>query len=515
MASTVADTKFQAFVDYHILEALAFCLGLYSVYYAVIALYHAFFHPLAKFPGPKSWAVSRLPWARHIIKGDIWKILGQLHEQYGPVVRIGPDEITTISPTAWKDIYTSRPLLPKDPYSQTPPLNGADSLFTAVGENHKRMRATLVNGFSDKALRSQEPIIETYASQLIMRLRREAKKDADSVVDIGKFYGYATFDIITDLSFGDSFHGLEGENEHSWITGFFLHAKFGTVRNCLSRFPPLDRVFGSLFLRVTRKSREQNWRLCTAKIDRRLSQSDIIDVRSDLMTPVIGKISEGGRKGITHKELTTNALAVVIANCQLTTVAVSAATYLLLTKPLALKWLVEEVRERFRKEDDITIQSTNGLPFLEAVINETLRMHHPTPISLPRVTPVEGQVVNGILVPGNTVIGVNLQNIQNSPELWVEPRVFHPERFLPPSDLRSDARFDQDVRSAFMPFSTGPRNCLGGKLFFAQARVLLAKVVWNFDLQMADTSESNWLDQKAYLVFEPKPLRVKLMDQRL
>ncbi|KAL8726429.1 MAG: hypothetical protein Q9166_006707 [cf. Caloplaca sp. 2 TL-2023] len=484
-------------------------------YYAATALYSVFLHPLARFPGPTSWAVSRLPWARHVINGDLWKKLDQLHQQYGPIVRIGPDEITTILPSAWRDIYTARPQLPKDPYSQTPPLNGAHSLFTAAGDTHKRIRGILVQGFSDKALRSQAPIIEDYASQLMTRLRREVDTSSDGRVDIGKFYGYATFDTVTDLSFGESFHGLEGSNEHSWIRGFFLHAKFGTVRNVLSRFPPLDKIIGFFFLRMTRANRLRNWRTCTARIDLRLSKKGKTSMRSDFLTPVLDKVGADDEQGISHKEVTTNALAVVIANCQLTTVALSAATYLLLTRPTTLATLAEEVRNSFSQDKDITVQATQGLPYLDAVINEVLRIHHPTPISLPRVVPANGHSIGGTFIPGNSIIGVNLKNIQNAPHSWVEPRVFHPERFLPPEDARYDVKFDGDVKAAFLPFSTGPRNCLGSKVFFAQARVILAKLIWNFELAMADPDELDWLDQKAYLVFEPKPLHLKLTDRKL
>ena len=93
---------------------------------------------------------------------------------------------------------------------------------------------------------------------------------------------------------------------------------------------------------------------------------------------------------------------------------------------------------------------------------------------------------------------------------------------------------------AFQPFSMGGRNCMGGKyvsdetlssvspfplrfcifyililddrVFLAEARLILSKMVWNFDLEMADPDDWNWLDHKAYLVFEPKALMVKLKE---
>ncbi|KIM92948.1 hypothetical protein OIDMADRAFT_184951 [Oidiodendron maius Zn] len=490
------------------------CIQVYVVYYLASAVYLLTFHPLAKYPGPKLWAVSRIPWALRVIRGDLWVALDKFHEKYGDVVRIAPDEITTIRPSAWKDIYVTKPVLPKDPYSLTPPLNGAHSLFTAEGDTNRRIRQALINGFSDKAQRDQAPIVEGYAKLLIARMLREAAKTSDGQIDIQRLFGYATFDTVTDLSFGEALLNTleEHDTEHNEIYMFSLHAKFGTIRNCLSRFKPFDALLRLVLLRVTRPVREHNWQLATEKVERRLARGDLTGIRSDLLTPVVGKLDESGQKGsITKKELITNQLAFVIADCQLTTVALSMATYLLLRDPSKWQQLANEIRGRFNSDEQITVQSTLELPYLEAVINETMRFRHPTPISLPRVMPSNGRMVDGELIPGNVIYGINLQNIQTTPSLWAEPQAFHPERFLPQTDERYDHRFDRDVKAAFMPFSTGARNCLGSKVYLAQARVFLARVVWNFDLIMEDgRMKDEWLDQKAYLVFEPKPLQVKL-----
>lgn len=322
-------------------------------------------------------------------------------------MRIAPDEITTTDPAAWRDVYTTRPVLAKDPSSLTPPLNGAHSLFTAEAETHRRIRAALVHGFSEQAQRAQAPIVEMYGGLLVARLQREleAAGEREGVVDVARVFGYATFDTVTDLSYGEAMlDALEGDAHHDEIYKFFLHAKFGTIRNCLSRYWPLDALLGLWLLRVTRPSRERNWRLTTEKISRRLARGDLTGVRSDLLTPLVGKLSEDGHKGsITKQELITNQLAFVIADCQLTTVALAASTFLLLRDASAAKWrvLADEVRSTFASDKLITVQSTQGLPYLEAVIQETMRLHHPTPISLPRVIEPEGRKVNGRWIPGN------------------------------------------------------------------------------------------------------------------
>ena len=334
----------------------------------------------------------------------MWQYLDKLHAEYGPVVRIAPNELTTTHSSAWKDIYTTRPFLDKDPFSQTPPMNGADSLFTAAGDTHVRLRKTFINAFSDKSLRDQSPIIESYAKMLILRLRREIGKSRGGGVDMAKYYGYATLDIIADLTFGESFYGLDGDNEHSWILGFFLGAKFGSVRNSLSRFHPIDKIFGWVFLRLTAKNRARSWSVATDRITRRLEMGDLGSDRSDFITPVIGNVETEKKVSISRKELNTNCLAIVIAGCQLTTVALATSTYLLCRYPETLRRLTEEVRSAFDKDADITVASTQNLPYLMAVINETLRIHHPTPINLPRNVLPQGQTVSGQFIPGKGAV---------------------------------------------------------------------------------------------------------------
>nr|QPI71217.1 Cytochrome P450 [Ovatospora brasiliensis]WNZ75139.1 MollD [Ovatospora sp.] len=485
------------------------------LYYGLYAIYSLYFHPLAKFPGPKLASVSRLPFAISAVRGRTYEWLDDLHTRYGPVVRIAPGELTTISPKAWEDVYLRRPQMPKDPHSQTPPLNGADSLFTAEGHTHARMRRTFANGFSERALREQVEVIESYGELYLQRVRRERAKAPNGELDMRKYYGYASLDVIADLTYGESFHGLENDNEHDWVMGFFLGAKFGAIRNSLSYFYPMDRLFGLLFLRLTAKNRIRNWKHTAERIDKRLTMAAGGIERSDFMTPVIGNVNEGRERGITRNELNTNSLAMVIAGCQLTTVALSTATYLLLKNPETYRRLREEIRSGFSEEKAIGVDSTQALPYLSAVVKEALRIHHPTPIHLPRIVAPEGQMIDGQWVPGNTIIGMALQTAQTSPVYWVDPLGFHPERFLPQGHKYYDPQFEADNKEAFHPFSVGSRNCLGKKVFQAEAALILAKTIYAFDLELSDKTDKDWMNQSAYLVFEPKPIYVNLTERSI
>ena len=84
-----------------------------------------------------------------------------LHSKYGEVVRITPDELSFISPSAWQDIYTTKPQLPKVSKGVFQSYNGVPVLATeTVTENHARQRRILSPAFSERAVRQQEGILK-------------------------------------------------------------------------------------------------------------------------------------------------------------------------------------------------------------------------------------------------------------------------------------------------------------------------------------------------------------------
>lgn len=94
------------------------------------------------------------------------------------------------------------------------------------------------------------------------------------------------------------------------------------------------------------------------------------------------------------------------------------------------------------------------------------------------------------------------------PQNFHRPEEFLPERWLP----NPPAEFANDDRGAFQPFSAGNRNCIGKNLAYAEMRLILAKVLYNFDIELDDgRNKGNWMeDQKGFAVWFKGPLYVKL-----
>lgn len=94
------------------------------------------------------------------------------------------------------------------------------------------------------------------------------------------------------------------------------------------------------------------------------------------------------------------------------------------------------------------------------------------------------------------------------------PDKFMPERWL--EDARDDlsSPFYNDNRDILQPFSVGPRNCIGRELAYSESRVILARVLWSFDLKFHEKS-GEWDKQRSYLLWEKPPLicKLKLSDK--
>jgi cytochrome P450 len=155
--------------------------------------------------------------------------------------------------------------------------------------------------------------------------------------------------------------------------------------------------------------------------------------------------------------------------------------------------------------DEITLTSSAQLPYLHAVIEESLRIYPPVADTLPRVTPPEGAAIAGQWVPGNTSVGFNQWSGYHDPANFADPEVFAPERFLPDPP----AKYMNDNKEALQPFSVGPRNCLGKNLAYNEMRSLLARVIYAYDMELCPESQ-NWLNQKTWVIWEKPALMVQL-----
>ena len=141
----------------------------------------------------------------------------QLHEQYGPIVRVGPNELAYAVPEAWDDVFGryvpgKRKENPKPTWYCSPASH--DIVGAALGD-HGRMRRLLNPGFTNSAMLEQEPLIKGHVDLFLRRLHEKAD-GGEATLDIFEWFAYCTFDMIGELSFGEPFGCLEDSMMHPW-----------------------------------------------------------------------------------------------------------------------------------------------------------------------------------------------------------------------------------------------------------------------------------------------------------
>lgn len=215
----------------------------------------------------------------------------RLHEKYGDVVRIGPDELAFSHATAWKDIMGHRPSLEEFAKFQNfyrPVKTSPVNIVNAEREDHSILRRQLAHGFSEKSMREQEPLIQVYIDLLIRRLHENCAAGAKAL-DLTAWYNWTTFDIIGDLAFGEPFGCLENSEYHPYVHLIFESARGGTIWQTLGFYPLLSKLFWAVVPKSALSRYVRQTKLSMAKLQRRMEPGH---ERSDLIEGLLRKREE-------------------------------------------------------------------------------------------------------------------------------------------------------------------------------------------------------------------------------
>ncbi|KAF5520707.1 Cytochrome P450 monooxygenase aclL [Colletotrichum aenigma] len=170
--------------------------------------------------------------------------------------------------------------------------------------------------------------------------------------------------------------------------------------------------------------------------------------RPDFMSCIL---RQTGEQRMTEPEIEAAAITFIVAG--------SETIYLLCENRPVIERLTSLVRTDFPNESDLTLVKLQQHEYLNAVLQEGLRLYPPAPDNLFRVTPKTGGYVMGHLLPPKTSLTMNLWAANRSAENFHRPLEFIPERWVKDAPVE----FRQDDRNAMRPFSVGPRDCLGKK----------------------------------------------------
>ena len=327
--------------------------------------------------------------------------LRKLHEKYGEAVRTAPDEVSFASPQAWHDIFDQRSdqeTFPKNPNWYKLPNGQPDpGIGTTINiADHYRMRKLMEHGFTLKALRAQESIIQSYVTLLMTRFREKATKGPnDAVVNVVDWFNFFAFDVVGDLGFGESFGCLEGGRYHPWITMVFDYVKAMTLTAMMRHYSALEMTLMKLLPQSLLDQQKKHFKYVQDRVQRRIN----LEIqRADFMTPVLTHNKD--MQAMSTMEIEASLNSIIIAGSETTATSLAGIINSLVQHVAVMQKLVLEIRGTFIREEDITIATVKDLPYLNACIWEGLRTSSPTPCGMPRMAPPVGGTVCGHRLPG-------------------------------------------------------------------------------------------------------------------
>ncbi|KAI0506267.1 cytochrome P450 monooxygenase-like protein [Xylaria bambusicola] len=457
-----------------IFEAVKFAgCHIFGLYLSIL-VYRVFYHRLSKYPGPFLARLTNFYITKRSIKKlHLFEEIRKLHEEYGDYVRVGPSELSIADPEAVLAIHGYQSPTTKGPWytllEPRAPLN-----MIRDKEEHARRRKVWDQGFSTKALLGYDPRITIAISQLLNVINKQRSKP----IDITKWFTFFTFDIMESLAFNKSSNMLAGGNE-----GYALRSIRGEVYN-LAFFSHLPWLLPFLKrIPLLNHSYLQFWAWVQDQINERAKDDPD---QPDIFSWLLEAYNKSAKTRKDRFDLHGDAHVIIIAGSDTVAAALTHVFFHLAHDPM----LVRALQREFDALPDLTSASLQTVNLLDAVINETLRLHPPVPSGNQRVTPPEGLRIGNKFIPGNTIVQVPQYTVFRDPRVFDRPLEFIPDRWTTRPELIN-------YRSAFIPFGSGPFGCIGKRLALIEIRRVVAEIVSRYDMKPApEHNKEAFLDGK-------------------
>lgn len=172
-----------------------------------------------------------------------------------------------------------------------------------------------------------------------------------------------------------------------------------------------------------------------------------------------------------------------------TTSALCAVLFYLSRSEQAYRRICSEIRSTFKEEAHIRSgQQLKSCAYLHACIDEALRMSPPVGSPPWREVGIGGEMIAGHVIPQGCSVGTGIYSMHHSDEYFENPHCFMPGRWLSDPEKKGGHRV---YNPAFMPFSTGPRSCIGRSLAYSELLLTVAIILWRYDFRASVGQDQN------------------------
>lgn len=414
-------------------------------------------------PGPRRLA-EQIRLARLLARSPA-EGLSLLHDRYGSIVRFGFGPfryIAMLGPEANKFILGDRPDLFRwrEAMSFLIPVDGDTAMVVSDGEDHQRRRHAAQQAFAAKR-------IHRYLDIMIDEFHRELSGwPVGGRVVVREALRRAIKRITTRSLFGDH---LDSSDE----LGAALDTTIGFVNQPMWRQFKVDLPWTFWHRAVVARKRTDE--IVYAEIARRRRLGPPPEAERDVLDILLAAQNADGGPALTDQEVRDQVVSLIAASYDTIGSAGSWAVHELLANPEVRAKAAGEVAEVLGDER-LTMDTLGRLPYVDAIVNEVLRMWPPTSVS-PRTT-AESFEFDGVTVPAGVTVLHSPYVTHHLPELWPDPDTFRPQRW-------ADGRPEPYT---FVPFGGGYRRCIGFIFATQQLKVLVVELLRTLELTQDYTS---------------------------
>ncbi|KAI0012536.1 cytochrome P450 [Xylariaceae sp. FL0662B] len=483
-------------------------LGWYAIT-SIIAWYR-----LRHVPGPFLASFSWLWLARTASSGKQFSIY-QNFRKYGSLARVGPNMLITDDPEVMRKLSSAKSTYHRDAW-----YNGGrwdpyvENMFTTTDpETHDKMKARLARAYGGRETEKLESRLDAQIESLLGLIRRKYLTGSPSqeqlYMDFATLSIFFTLDVITDLAFGEEFGYVNADSD---LFGFREQVWSHWKALAMTVDVPWmrDIFYSSSFLRflgpkVTDKSGMGKLMGVAHEVTQKKFESRVQDEKN-----MMGYFA---RSGLSQRECEAESIFMIVAGSDTTASAVRSGMLYIVTNPRIydkMKVLISKMIHEGKAASPITSEQARDIPYLQAIIHETIRMRPPAVALFPKVLPPEGDMIDGKFIPGGTSIGVNFPALmQNTAIFGPDTAMFRPERFTE----ADEATRAEMMRVVQLGFGYGRWMCAGKPIALMELNKIFFELLRAFDFQLVNPVEP-W-DSLSYNVFLEENMWLKVTEAKL
>lgn len=432
---------------------------------------------LSHVPGP-FWAKLTNIWRYFACNawGYAFRLV-DLHEKYGKLVRIGPNHISISDPDAIPIVYGTNPVWKKGPSyygAVTVSCGRAVPSIIAMSESqHSAVRKTVGGAFTTNSLLDYEPYIEESSAELIRILKEKP------IIDIGLWLQFYAMDVLMRIAFSDSPGFMDKGSDvdgilYAVMDRFDHWGRWGAM-------PGMDYLLNKSYWATNFKASQDS---PLARVSRSRFNARKKAFNQEILKDLCQKFIQGHEKhpdALNSDEILGIILSTIGAGADTTAGTLTYTLVFLSQHPASRTRLQAEIDDGLREgvlSSHPTWSEVNSMPYLDAVLKESMRLLPVASWGLDRVVPDTGATISGKFIPPGTVVGCHIDAVHLNQEVYgKDAESFRPERWLEASDEQK-RRMDR----SFLAFSAGKRICTGKNIAWLEMKKLLPLLLMYFEV---------------------------------